>query len=293
MRVTSDFLGDLLRPAAAAPKQPTSRERAAANRLGVLRAVAAHGHLRCADLGAACWLGARYGLQMAQRTVRGLVEAGELLARRNAHGSVSYVLTRPGAAALELHGVPARHGLDLASVSGPTYAHHALTSRWCLHRQAQGFEAWSEHALVNGYAPATAQQLLARFHKMPDAVVIKGTRLRLVETESAPKATPELVRIVSLAEHVGQRVNAALPYTLAGVVVLFDATLNQAARVAKAARERWGHRSAADQAVLASRVALARADIGLPLVWRGCTEASLTLRSAAGAAPERQLLVQV
>jgi len=277
MRVTSDFLGDLLRPQAAKPKGPTSRERAAANRVAVLRAVAAHGHLRCADLGAACWPGARYGLQMAQRTVRGLVEAGELLARRNAHGSVSVVLTRPGAAALELHGVPARHGLDLASVRGPTYAHHALTSRWCVHRQAQGFEAWSEYALVNGYAPVTAQQLLARFRKMPDAVLVKGTRLWLVETESAPKATAELVRIVSLAEHVGQRVHAALPYTLAGVIVLFDATLNHAGRVAKAARERWGSLSAADQAALASRVTLAQADIGLPLVWRGCTETPLAL----------------
>ena len=46
MRVTQDFLGELLRPAAAAPKQPTSRERAAANRLAVLRTVAAHGHLQ-------------------------------------------------------------------------------------------------------------------------------------------------------------------------------------------------------------------------------------------------------
>ena len=34
MPVTQDFLGELLRPAAAAPKQPTSRQRAAVNRLG-------------------------------------------------------------------------------------------------------------------------------------------------------------------------------------------------------------------------------------------------------------------
>jgi hypothetical protein len=248
------------------------------NRLNVLRTVAVLGHARCADL-MACWPGtARYSLQMAQRTVRGLVEAGELLARRNAHGSLSYVLTRPGAAALELHGVPARHGLDLASVSGPTYAHHALTSRWCLHKAALGFETWSEYALVNGYAPVTAQRLLARFRKMPDAIAIRGTKLWLVETESAPKATVELVRIVSLAEHVGQRVNAELPYTRAGVIVVYDATLNHGARMAKAARERWWRLSAHEQATLASRVTLAQADIGLPLVWRGCTEVPLALR---------------
>ncbi|MBW8848495.1 MAG: hypothetical protein JF607_26465 [Burkholderiales bacterium] len=277
MRLSPDALAGLLRPPPPKPKQPTSRERAAANRLAVLRAVAAHGHLRCADLAAACWPGSRYGLQMAQRGVRGLVEAGELLARRNAHGSTSYVLTRPGAAALELHGVAARHGLDLASVSGPTYAHHALTARWCLHKQAQGFDAWSEYAVLTGQAPVSAQQLRTRLRKMPDAVLVKGTQLWLVETESAPKATAELVRIVSLAEHVGRRLHPELPYTLAGVVVLFDATLNHAARVAKAARERWGSLSAADQALLASRVTLAAADIGLPLVWRGCAETPLRL----------------
>ena len=155
--------------------------------------------------------------------------------------------------------------------------HFALTARWCLHKQAQGFEAWSEYAIVTAQAPVSAQQLRTRLRKMPDAVLVKGTRLWLVETESAPKATAELARIVSLAEHVGRRVHPELPYTLAGVIVVFDATLNHAARVAKAARERWGHLSAADRALLASHVTLAAADIDLLLVWRGCTETPLAL----------------
>jgi hypothetical protein len=57
------------------------------NRLRVLQAVAEHGHLRCVDLAAACWPGARYGQQMAQRTVRVLIDAGDLKARANALGS--------------------------------------------------------------------------------------------------------------------------------------------------------------------------------------------------------------
>lgn len=88
MRMTSDVLGGLLRPLVAKPKprQPTSRERAQANRLRVLQAVAEHGHLRCADL-ATCWPGAKYGEQMAQRTVRALVASGELLASATATGA--------------------------------------------------------------------------------------------------------------------------------------------------------------------------------------------------------------
>lgn len=76
MRLSSDFLGDLLKPPSQPPRQPASRERAAANRLAVLQAVANHGHLCCADLAIACWPGASYGTQMAQRTVRRLADAG-------------------------------------------------------------------------------------------------------------------------------------------------------------------------------------------------------------------------
>ena len=63
--------------------------------------------------------------------------------------------------------------------------------------------------------------------KMPDFIVVRGTRLWLGETESAPKATAELMRIVGQVEHVGRQVHAELPYTLAGVIVLFDATLTR------------------------------------------------------------------
>lgn len=278
MRVTNDMLSGLLRPPAAKPKQPTSRERALANRLRVLQTVAEHGHLRCADL-ATCWPGARYGEQMAQRTVRGLVESGELMPRRNCHGGLSYVLTRPGAAALEVRGIAARHGLDLASVSGPTFTHNALTARWCLHKRGEGFQTFTEYALMNGQAPVTAQQLLKRYGKLPDAVLVRGERLWLAETESAPKSTQELIRIAALVEHVGRKVHPELPHVLAGLFVVFDGSQNHGARIAKAAAERWQRYSAADRELLASRVTLARADLGLPLVWRGCTEERLTLQS--------------
>lgn len=75
----------------------------------------------------------------------------------------------------------------------------------------------------------------------------------------------------------GRRLRPELPYVLAGVFIVFDAEQNHAARIARAARERWARYSAADRAVLASRVTLARVELGLPLVWRGCSEAPLML----------------
>jgi hypothetical protein len=277
MRVSSDALAGLLRPPPPRPKQPTARERAATNRLNVLRAVAEHGSLRCSDLAAACWPGARYGEQMSQRTVRALLETGELKARRNSLGGTSFVCTRPGAAALELRGVAAHHGLDL-SVSGPAFRHSALTARWCLHKRSQGFQSFTEYALQQGRAPLSREQLFQRLGRHVDAVLVRGDKLFAVETESAPKDTPSLMRIAAMAELVGRKLHPDMPFVLAGVFVVFDASQNHAGRIARAARERWARYSAADQAVLASRITLARVELGLPLVWRGCSEAPLALR---------------
>jgi hypothetical protein len=276
MRVSSDALAGLLRPPPPKPKRPTARERAAANRLRVLQAIAEHGSLRCSDVAAACWPAATFGEQMAQRTVRALVAAGELMPRRNALGGVSVVLTRPGAAALEVRGIVAHHGLDLA-VSGPAYRHSALTSRWCLHKRAQGFQTFTEYAIAQGRAPLSRELLFKRLGRHVDAVLIKGDKLYAVETESAPKDTASLMRIAAMAELVGRKVHPELPYLLAGVFVVFDGEQNHAGRIARAARERWQRYSGADQALLASRVMLARVELGLPLVWRGCVEERLTL----------------
>lgn len=281
MRLTadSDVLRSLLRAPAPKPKQPSARERAAANRVRVLQTVAANAHLRCADIASACWSNAKYGQQMAQRTVRALVQGGELLGRRNATGGMSYVLTRRGAAALEVRGIPAHHGLDLASVSGATFAHHALTSRWCIHKRSEGFEAYSEYAIVNGRAPVTREQLIERYGKLCDAALVKPqtNELWLCECEVAPKGADEVARVVSLAERVGRKVHPELPLVLAGVFIVFDAELNHGERIARVARERWSQRSAADRALLASHITLSRVHLAVPLVWRGCTQERLSL----------------
>jgi hypothetical protein len=109
-------------------------------------------------------------------------------------------------------------------------------------------------------------------------VLVKGDKLFACETESAAKATADLMRIAAMAEHVGRRLHPDLPLVLGGVFVVFDAEQNHAARLAKAARERWSRYNVADQATLASRITLARVDLGLPLTWRGCTEERLTLQ---------------
>lgn len=175
-----------------------------------------------------------------------------------------------------MRGTVAHHGLDLA-VSGPAFRHSALTSRWCIHKRAQGFQTFIEYAIAQGRAPLSRELLFKRLGRHVDAVLIKGHQLYPVETESAPKDTPSLMRIAAMAELVGRKLHPDMPFVLASVFVVFDAEQNHAGRIARAARERWQRYSGADQATLAGRVTLARVELGLPLVWRGCAEERLTL----------------
>lgn len=109
-------------------------------------------------------------------------------------------------------------------------------------------------------------------------MLVRGERLWQVETEAAPKSTQELLRIAALVEHVGRKLHPELPFMLAGLFIVFDGSQNHGARIARAAAERWQRYSAADQAVLARCITLARVSLSLPLVWRGYSEARLSLQ---------------
>lgn len=143
MKLHSDsLLGLLTRPAVptttALPRpvpRRSGRETARLNEFNVMKAVAQFGHLRVIELARAVWPQARYGEQLARRTVARLVAQGLLLERRNALGSRSLCLTRGGAAWLDARGVEAQHTLDLSSVAGSTFFHRTLATRYLIERQ--------------------------------------------------------------------------------------------------------------------------------------------------------------
>jgi hypothetical protein len=120
----ADVSGLLKRPA----KRPSARALASAAELKCTSYLARFGHLTTSDLSAAVWPNAKCGQDMAARTMRRLSAPGvELVAcRQNALGTRSWILTRRGVAFLEVRGVAAHHGMDLASVSGSTFFHHSL-----------------------------------------------------------------------------------------------------------------------------------------------------------------------
>jgi hypothetical protein len=289
MRLSSDELGGILRKPVPPVKPPSPRERAAISKLAVLSTLAAYGHLRPVEVDAACWNGSRWGLQMAQRCLRHLVETGEVKLCANSVGSTSFVLTHLGARTLDLHGLKGRHGLDIRSVSGGTFMHHSITSRYVIEKNLQGYEAFTEFGVAAGFAPISTSILRDRFRKMCDGILIEASpelstysphtgnkRLFLLEVESARKPKDELMRILSLTSLVGSRVHPELPYVLAGIFIVY-AEPTHAGRIQRAAASLWSQCGAARKAELAGSVTMVEVNLGLPLVWRDFSERPLTI----------------
>lgn len=246
------------------------------NEVGVLRAVAQFGHLRVSEVARAVWPQARYAEQLARRTIARLVDAGCLAERRNALGSRSLCLTRVGAARLELHGIEAQHTLDLSSVSGGTFLHRTLATRYLVERQVQGCEVAGEYQLLRRQLPFSIEPVTRSLRKLPDGLVWRTrpgspTEVEWIEQEAAAKARPELERCLGAAELVGRALDAQGRYRLGGVVFVYDRDLNHAKRVLVAATALWGSRPQSERVVLERRVRLVAVELRDPLVWVGCS----------------------
>jgi hypothetical protein len=242
----SDDLAALLRPR---PRRQASGEIRRQADLAALRLVARYGHCTVSDLAAALYPRGKYAVQSAQRLARRLVgHSPSLLAeRRNALGGRSFVLSRPGVAFLELHGTLCHHGMDLASVAGPTYRHHAITARFCQTQELLGLTAWTEHAIGLGLAALTQTEVLELCGKLPDALLYTpykdarhapGGWVEAVEVEQARKGTISLVRCLRQAERASTGASVR-GLTLRGVAFVFDRNQNHASRIARVAQAIW------------------------------------------------------
>lgn len=277
---TNELSGLLSKPATATSPtiRPTrtakrcGREIARLNELKTLKAVSQFGHLRITELARCVWPQARYGEQVARRTVARLVKLGLLLERRNALGSKSLCLTRGGAAWLDARGIEARHTLDLSSIAGATFFHRTLATRYLIERQVEGFQVSGEYQLLRRKLPFPVDGLVKALRKLPDGLVWQrkpdGTvGVELVEQEAAAKAREELEKCLRAAEFVGMPLDPTGMYRLAGLVFVFDRELNHARRIMLAANSLWGDRPTTERVVLEKRVKLAAVELRDPLVW--------------------------
>lgn len=282
MRLSTDdnLMAGLLAPASK-PRSKTNglspQAKAEGQRIEGLKALHHWGHLRACDVAQQLWPRARFGEQMAQRLLRRLEQRGEVAVRLNALGTRSFVLTRRGAAALDAMNLAARHGLDLCSVGGATFIHRALGTAFGIAKQGPALDAYGEHAIAQGMAPMRRDALVKRFKKLPDLLLVQGNRVTWVEVEASAKPMNELQACLGIASGIGQPLLPGSPLTLAGLTFVFDASQGHAARIARAARQRWGDRSPTERRALGSRVTLAHVDLGPFVRWRGMHEGALDL----------------
>ena len=191
-----------------AVKATCGRAQASVNERKVMESLVLLGHARTAEISRLVWPRAAYPEQMCNRTLARLRTDSLILDRRNACGSRSWVVTRKGAAWLEARGVPARHTLDLSSVSGSSFAHRTLGSRFLVEQRIAGFSVAGEYQLAVGGLPFAIDSLCKRLGKASDGLYWrKGpdgkTLVRWLEVENSPKALGEIQRILAVAEHAG------------------------------------------------------------------------------------------
>lgn len=275
----SPVLTGLLIPTQREPltaRAPSPKAKAEAHRIAALKALRHWGHLRCTDLARILWPNAKYAEQLAQRLMLRLdQERGEVISRLNALGTRSYVLTRRGASALDAMGFAAHHGMELSSVGGATFIHRTLGTAVGILKAHQGFDAYGEHAIAQGMAPTRREALVNRYKKLPDMLLVKGSKATWLEVEASAKPLAELRACTRIASAVGQPLTPGSPITLAALAFAFGASQGHAQRIARAAREEWRDVPPAVRQRLSAGVALWHIDLGPSLRWQGLHESSL------------------
>jgi hypothetical protein len=184
---------------------PDGRVIALKNELDALAYIDRFGWLRSRDLASLIWHGSKNmesAMAMAQRTLKRIKEAGEILHRIAPDGATVYALTEAGARRLgEERGIAARSGKDLIRELG-NYAHRCHANTFAIHRIVAGQQVWTEREIQANRAP-----LKVVTHKVPDGLVdITGplhatdiTVLAWVEIESGFKKKSDFEKMLRFA----------------------------------------------------------------------------------------------
>jgi len=254
----------------------------------VLLALARFGHLRCSEVGAFAWPASppASATEMARRTTRRLVERGELVARTNALGGTSFVLTSSGAAHCNsAFGTHASDGYDIQGVRGGTFWHRTLATAYLAYRYRQGAEVWGEYSIARGWAPMRVEALRYQFGKIPDGIVRRPRAELLasgltedtyaydwVEVESTYKPDAELLRAVLVTQHLETEFAGGMLHRL---VFAFDAAERHARHIQRVARGRLPALELLGHATVADAVRLAHCRLARPLTLLGVDETKL------------------
>lgn len=148
---------------------PDGRVIAQQNEIDILYFLQRFGWLRSRDLAALIWPKAKTinsATAMAQRTLKRIKEAGQLLHRIAPDGATVYALSETGARRIgKERGIDARSGKDLIRELG-NYEHRCHANTFSIHRINAGQRVWTEREIQTNRAPIRAIR-----SKVPDGLV--------------------------------------------------------------------------------------------------------------------------
>jgi hypothetical protein len=216
------------------------------NELRVLLSIGHFGHLRVDEIAAAVWPDSPQdsGRKMARRTVHRLLDIHEILDRPNSIGSMSFVLTKRGAARLKSYGFESTDGYDIQGVQGPTLWHRTLATAYLI-SQARDAMVLGEYAIAKAQHALGRARLRAQYQKLPDGLILTPGKQQgidadfvatWVEVESSFKPDLELEKVLRQAWQLGRYMDTGERILLDDMDVVYDVRARHEARLIKAAK---------------------------------------------------------
>lgn len=195
---------------------PDGRIRATENEIGILRALSRFGWLTGRSLAAMFWSTranvptqapsfqpatvTSSGLRMAQRTVRRLLQKGEVLRASAPGGRVIYALAEAGARRLRQAGVPASTGKDLIrGFSAAHFQHRDLANQVAIRGFIDGFRISTEREIACDKWLGGAAGIGG---KKPDVLLRSGKKIFWVEVEKSRRNSKDFAKLVGWLEQV-------------------------------------------------------------------------------------------
>lgn len=187
------------------------------NEMRVLRALHRFGWLRTRDIAALVWrrwqktpigepsltpvVGTASGLRMAQRTMRRLLDARQVLYGQAPNGSVVFALAESGARRLRQLGVPAASGKDMVrAFSTSQFRHRSVANEIAIASIVDGFRVSTEREIAQDRWLGGVDGVAG---KKPDVLLQSGNRVWWVEVEKSRKNSKDYSRLLQWLTRVG------------------------------------------------------------------------------------------
>lgn len=171
------------------------------NRGAVLRWINRFGGLTSRQAARLVWQNTPSGIQMAQRSLRRLLDHHMLLPRRLPNGGIIYVLSERGAWALRDLGVEEASARGHRDLRFDKPMHRLLANDFVIDQHLAGRRIWTEFEIQRQRAPVPKISATTEF-RIPDAVFELPDGLVWVEVENAYKGPERIRQLIKVAKQL-------------------------------------------------------------------------------------------